>query len=182
MLYEFGKVEDYEKFINEYTTGAFSTFDMEVFIPQVKKIKEKGTYLEIGVDRGKSLLTAFLAAPEGVNVIGIDICDTDERREAFRLLGLENYISFIHGESSQVAKYWQTPIDVLFIDGNHSYEYVLSDIKNWGKFVVKGGAILFHDCDESSPGVVQATNESFPGNIQLFKTPEKNTSMAKVQL
>ena len=34
--------------------------------------------------------------------------------------------------------------------------------------------------DETSPGVVRAAGEAFLGRVQLFKTPQKNTSMAKV--
>ena len=187
MLYNFKEPEEYEKFINQYTTGAFSTFDMEVLIPEVKKLKPGQTYLEVGVDRGKSLITAFMAARENVNVVGVDIADTGERQEAFRLLGLENYVVFIQGESTRVAKCWGTPINCLFIDADHSYDGCQSDINAWAKFVPKGGVILLHDGDESSPGVVQAiaefvnTHRKIVKEHIIHKTPEKNTSMVTIR-
>lgn len=182
MLYQFQTPKEYEDFITQYTTGAFSTLDMEIFIPEVKKIKSGGTYLEIGVDKGLSLGVALFAARKNVNVVGVDISDTQERQAFFKTLGLTNYATFIHGESARVAKIWQKPIDVLFIDGNHSYDGCSMDIRSWAHFVPINGVILFHDCDESSPGVVKAVNEAFPGKVQLFKTPKKNTSMAKIKL
>lgn len=36
-------------------------------------------------------------------------------------------------------------IDVLFIDGDHSYEGVKKDFENYSPFVKKGGLIAFHD-------------------------------------
>ena len=35
--------------------GAFNIFDMGIFVPEVKKLRPGQVYLEIGVDRGKSL-------------------------------------------------------------------------------------------------------------------------------
>ena len=39
-------------------------------------------------------------------------------------------------------------IDVLFIDGDHSYEGVKKDFENYSPFVKKGGIIAFHDIIE----------------------------------
>lgn len=36
-------------------------------------------------------------------------------------------------------------VDILFIDGGHGYEQVLADFRNYEKFVVKGGYIVFDD-------------------------------------
>jgi len=36
-------------------------------------------------------------------------------------------------------------IDMVFIDGNHSYEYVLRDMENWTPLVRKGGIVAGHD-------------------------------------
>lgn len=182
MLYDFKTPREYDDFVSQYVRGAFSTYDMEVFIPEVKKLKPGQTYLEIGVDQGKSLLTATFAARSGVNVVGLDILDTPERIEAFRLLGLERTAVFVHADSETVSRVWRDPIGVLFIDGDHSYSGVMRDIKCWVRFVSKNRVVLFHDCDESSPGVVQAVTETFGDKVQLFKTPNKNTSMALVRI
>ena len=36
-------------------------------------------------------------------------------------------------------------IDILFIDGNHNYDYVKKDYDNYGKNVRSGGLIVLHD-------------------------------------
>lgn len=49
--------------------------------------------------------------------------------------------------------------DLVFIDGNHSYEYVKNDIKNLYPKVKKGGLLTGHDYNEQWPGVMKAVNE-----------------------
>jgi predicted O-methyltransferase YrrM len=39
----------------------------------------------------------------------------------------------------------ETPVDFLFIDGNHTYEGVKKDFELYSPFVRKGGLIAFHD-------------------------------------
>ena len=51
-------------------------------------------------------------------------------------------------------------IDLMFVDGSHSYEYVLSDTEHAWKMVKSGGIILWHDYDSKWwPGVTRALNE-----------------------
>ena len=48
--------------------------------------------------------------------------------------------------SDEFAKVWKDPIDLLFIDGDHSKKQVLKDVDNIGKYVREGtGIILLHD-------------------------------------
>ena len=78
-------------------------------------------------------------------------------------------------------------IYLLFIDGDHSYLGCRNDIEAWFPHMVEGATMLFHDCDESSPGVMQAVSEFVDTHrnikkFELFKRTDKNTSMAKIQL
>lgn len=167
-----------EKLDIDAPLGAFSTFDAEVLVPEVQKIPEGGYYLEVGVDKGKSLWIARQVAKEGVTISGVDLRENPKVEGAI----------FTQGDSATVASNMAPGrrIDVLFIDGDHSYEGCKRDIEAWLPFVKEGGVLLFHDCDESSPGVVQAVaefvNTHTVASWQLFKRSDKNTSMSKVQL
>jgi predicted O-methyltransferase YrrM len=51
-------------------------------------------------------------------------------------------------------------LDVLFIDGDHSYEGVKHDLDNYGHLVAPGGRIILHDVLSGyDPGVRQAFDE-----------------------
>ena len=53
-------------------------------------------------------------------------------------------------------------LDFAFIDANHSYEYVLADIKAWSPKVKMGGLIAGDDyVNKPTYGVIQAVNECF---------------------
>jgi predicted O-methyltransferase YrrM len=52
-------------------------------------------------------------------------------------------------------------VDFIFIDGDHSYHGVKSDIKAWLPKLAIQGIIAGHDYSGSFPGVVVAVNEKF---------------------
>jgi hypothetical protein len=62
-------------------------------------------------------------------------------------------LTFIKGYFDDVAKTWDKKIDILHIDGDHSYESVKNDYETWSKFLNDDGVILFHDtCIEELNG------------------------------
>jgi predicted O-methyltransferase YrrM len=50
-------------------------------------------------------------------------------------------------------------IDLLWVDGDHSYEAARFDLEAWGEFVRPGGVAAAHDYSERFPGVVRAWDE-----------------------
>ena len=62
-------------------------------------------------------------------------------------------------------------LDFIYIDSDHQYEFVLSDIKLSKLKVKSGGIIAGHDYNEMDwTGVVKAVNESFDKNrLTIFK-------------
>jgi hypothetical protein len=69
-------------------------------------------------------------------------------------------------------KGWSKPIELLFIDGDHRYNYVKLDVELWGKHLVKEGVLLMHD--STYTGVRKVINEmiiSNPGFGDIQETP-----------
>jgi len=60
------------------------------------------------------------------------------------------------------------PIKLLFIDGNHDYEFVKKDYELWSPLVVPGGWVLFHDYSPDWPGVVKFVDELNIKNLVKF--------------
>lgn len=64
--------------------------------------------------------------------------------------------------SAEAAPLVSEGLDLVFIDGNHSYEYVKEDLSLWAPKVRKGGIIAGHDYNERLfPDVVRAVREEF---------------------
>ena len=54
-------------------------------------------------------------------------------------------VYFVEKYSETAAKEWRSPLEFLFIDGDHSYDSVLADWNAWSPFVVPSGVVAFHD-------------------------------------
>jgi MMP 1-O-methyltransferase len=66
-------------------------------------------------------------------------------RKTIAEFDLEDTVIPIVGRSEIVGRIWQTPLNLIFIDGSHAYESVLNDYKIWAKHLIIGGYLLFHD-------------------------------------
>lgn len=133
----------------------------------IKEMQPKVT-VDLGVDYGYSLLA--LAHSNPGKVYGIDGFEGDEWTgvrntysyvdDNVKQLGLTNVL-LIKGLFDEVYQTWNTPIDILHIDGFHSYEAVKNDYEKWSNFVVDSGVIMFHDTNSHDTrfGVKQFFNE-----------------------
>ena len=162
---------NYEELDLKANPGAFSTFDSEVVMPEVAKLKKGQVYLEVGVDKGKSLSIAKMVAEEGVEIHGVDICPDPQ------VPG-----TLFHQHDSTTFKLGKK-VNVIFIDGDHTYEGCKADIDNWYPQMAEGGVMTFHDCDATSPGVVKAVREFAKKNqFKLWESPLERCSMARIYL
>jgi len=107
--------------------------------------------VEVGMFNGET--TAFLvwaAILNGGRVLSIDndVKAIERTEEHLKRVGLyeTGRIFLIHGDS----KTWvpQSPIDLLFIDGDHSAAGLKGDWENWTPKVEKGGLVFVHDIND----------------------------------
>lgn len=125
--------------------------------------------LEIGAYTGEST-SIFCQHFENVVTIDPYSC-ADERRFApmaevygafcWRMSQYTNYTLVKKTSDDAFEELADRRFDVVYIDGNHSYEYVKRDILNYQKLVKAGGFLAGHDYSDSWAGVKQAVNECF---------------------
>lgn len=99
------------------------------------------TYLEIGVDRGRTL---GLALP-GTVAVGVDPAPK-LRYPISRRTSVVDETSdrFFSSARAEHAALW--PVDLAFIDGMHLFEYVLRDFRNVESLTHQGSTIIVDDC------------------------------------
>ena len=68
-------------------------------------------------------------------------------------------VEFIQKLSHEAVQGWQEPIDLLFIDADHSYQAVRKDWDDWSPYVKVGGIIALHD----------SRSLKYPGPLQLVR-------------
>jgi len=145
--------EFYQKQEDIGLTGWISLEEARFLKEQAEKLNPGDVYLEIGVAYGRSLsIVAKYAFTK--EVYGVDILNWKEREDNLKKLKVK--ANFIEGNSQALALTWKKPIDLLFIDGDHTYEGVVKDIDSWLPKVKDGGMVMFHDYCEREPGVMQA--------------------------
>lgn len=69
-------------------------------------------------------------------------------RKTIARAGLEEEVIALVGKSTTVARYWRTPLALLFIDGGHSEEPAQADYTGFAHHVQPGGALVIHDVFE----------------------------------
>lgn len=129
----------------------------------------EGAIVEIGSWKGLS--TIYLAAGSKragrERVTAIDLFDFSlpEFQSNVIRAGVADWIDPVVGDSATVASQWEGgPIRLLFIDGDHAYDYVRSDFEAWARWVVPGGTVVFHDALEPClPDISRYLDEALLG-------------------
>jgi predicted O-methyltransferase YrrM len=150
------------------------------------QVPENGVIVEIGSHRGRSAAYMAAAAKDSVAIYCIDLWDnpgqerfvsTDEDYDAFEKfltkLGLRKNIIALRGESEMFSRAWQYGIDLLFIDGDHSYKGVKADFEAWYPHVRDGGVIAFHDYHKNWPGVIKFIEETASKKLKYLGLDER---------
>lgn len=150
-------------------TGFMPTDDGEALY-DVACAAGPGSWLEIGTYCGKSTyLLANAARVAGARLITVDHHHGSEENQPGRewhdtsmvdpvsgaldtlpyfrpvLDELDDVCSAVVARTQVVAQWWATPVELLFLDGNHTEETAQHDYRAFAPHVVRGGVLLVHD-------------------------------------
>jgi predicted O-methyltransferase YrrM len=165
---------------NQLNHGVASLqLDEAALLYRLARDVQTGPVAEIGRFKGGSTVIFACALPEGVELWSYDLhvalrpdlsgeqLDA-ELRDALERLGVAHKVHLVVGDSHTVDPP-SAPLELLFVDGDHSYEGAKADFERWGAFVRTGGHLLFHDAVDTGgygnvyPGVARAVSEVGPG-------------------
>lgn len=121
--------------------------------------------LEIGRRNGGS--TFLLACATGAPITSIDIDPVDDGFLRHALGSRGDNVALIRADST-IARTTPDSIDLLFIDGDHTYDGCYADLKTWAHRVVPGGHVILHDSYAGAYGVQRAAHEFFGPLILQF--------------
>lgn len=117
-------------------------------------LHKDATIVNIGVEFGASM-TSLRQGNRTAHLVGVDL-------DISKLDKTHNYGAvLLVGDSGPVGQAWADgPIDLLFIDGDHTYAGCKADIDAWFPHMAEGGIIAFHDCNTTQcEGVTRAIGE-----------------------
>lgn len=118
--------------------------------------------INIGAGAGTSALALLEGNPK-LRVISIDINPRQLELEREALLDArihEGRHTQILNDSAIEGRSWSNVVDLVFVDGDHTYNQVKADIQAWLPHIRKGGILCGHDYGwDKWPGVEQAFDE-----------------------
>lgn len=183
-----------------YVDGNSSLYELCVINSLVKKC-QPNNILEIGTFDGRSALNmAFNTKGEG-HVYTLDLPKAGKANARFNLLDDEQQyiekdergsrinnsssakkIIQLFGDSASYNFNELPPINFIFIDGSHAYDYVMSDSLKCIEKIENGGIIIWHDYG-SWIDVTNALNYLYNNN-PVFKNMRQieNTSFVLLQV
>ena len=152
-------VDKVRRMVNNRPQDALLNGDeVDLLFTLAKEGGGEGVIVEIGAYKGGSTILLALGSkcvnrekvysvdphtPYNIAVASPRSLDTFQKNigEA----GVEDWVIPIFKTSEDAHRGWDKPIRLLFIDGDHRYEYVRNDFLWWEPWLVPEGVIAFHD-------------------------------------
>ncbi|MEW6295837.1 MAG: class I SAM-dependent methyltransferase [Candidatus Diapherotrites archaeon] len=176
--------------------GWLSDIEGEFLYNKAKVCTGKGVIVEIGSWKGKSTVWLGFGSNQGTKtkVYAIDphnagadldvygkVNTLSEFNKNIQKAKLNGIVIPIVKESMEAVKGWNKPIELLFVDGSHKYEFAKKDFLSWSKHLIEGGTIAFHDTLMFG-GPRKVINEIILGSKKFreFRLVDSITSAEKV--
>lgn len=149
----------------------------DIYADMVEAATDGAHFVEIGTCLGKSASFMGIEIYNSGKEITFDTIDTFQgspaelngKHKFFKTVNVYDRakaalkdlpVNIIVGDSVEVAQnYKDASLDFVFIDGAHTYDAVVADIKAWLPKVKPGGIIAGHDYDQT--GVSRAVDSIF---------------------
>jgi predicted O-methyltransferase YrrM len=138
-----------------------------------KQCTGRGAIVEIGSWKGKSTIWLAHGSREGsqVKIHAIDphtgspehqgaghVWTFTEFQRNIEMAGVQDLVVPHVDFSEAVARTFNEPVEMIFIDGLHEYEGVKTDFDAWFPKVTNGGTVAFHDTT-CWPGVLKVVKD-----------------------
>ena len=153
-------IEETKKFADA-VDGWLTNKEGETLYNLAKSCSGNGVIVEIGSWKGKSAIWLGNGSKNGDNVkiYAIDphvgspeqqkenekIWTFEEFKKNIKNAGLDDVIAPLVKTSEEAAKNFNKPVEFIFIDGAHEYEFVKLDFDLWFPKLLNGGTMAFHD-------------------------------------
>lgn len=121
--------------------------DVSLLKKLVRELPDSPVCINIGAAMGTSALAMLEARPDSL-VISIDIENCPIEKQAVEESGFddEDRYWFRKGRSQDIGREWKVPkVDLVFVDGGHTYEECYQDAWEWYKHLKPNGLMIFHD-------------------------------------
>ena len=167
--YLYGSIKSKINNSNVWNIFTHTTEEERILLYKISsQLSNYSNIVEIGSYLGAS--TCFLAAGcshKGGRVYAVDTWENQAMSEGLRdtyqeflqnTTDYKNNINPIRSFSVDAAQNFSQPVDLLFVDGDHSYEGVMADLKAWIPKLKPKAWLLLHDIGWAE-GVNQAIRE-----------------------
>jgi len=158
----------------------------EEFSSLLNRVKkhEPETIVEIGSAEGGTLFAWSRAIDSAQEIVSIDMSYPGHRKEFFQSFAnnVDANLYFLERDSTspqtanKVTEYiGEGEIDLLFIDGDHSYEGAKADLNLYFPLVNEGGLVAFHDIVPRDgfgvPKLWSEVSNKYPSEEYIDSTP-----------
>src|SRR3990167_4064119 len=117
--------------------------ERQAFYKYAKQVPDGGTILDIGTAAGGSAVVFALASKPKVKVYTIDPMVNTTFQDLLKRTEIGKKVHYLITTSEEAVV--PGKIDLMFIDGIHSYQGVTDDFNHFHGQMKPGGVVMFHD-------------------------------------
>ena len=138
--------------------------ELEVLLASAAKAR---TIVELGTFEGKTAVALAKVSPGDVYTVDpfipgrLGVCYGCVIAHVARRRAKVANLHFLRGFSHDVAPSFDDPVDMIFIDANHSYDAVRRDWEDWTPKLRAGGIVAMHDVRVASNSSVRLGSMDF---------------------